>query len=150
MKCSDSESQHTGVCETQVWGVPWSEDDFIQQMVKFRHPATLQSCLPDVLKETVAKCQTMDAQQRMSYRAGRLGFWLKRFASLRSEEQPLKSEMDSEAGAILGGNNILLWEAMLQAVDYPDLGEVDEFKQGSELVGCVDRMGLWLSQFCTA
>lgn len=72
------------------------------------------------------------------------------FASLRSEEQPLKNEMDSEAAAILGGNNFLLWEAMLQAVDYPDLGVVDEFKQGSSLVGRVDRMGLWPSQFCTA
>ena len=150
LKCGGSEGQRTGVCETQVWGVPWSEEAFIQQMVKFGHPATLQSCLPDVLKETVEKYQTMDAQQRMSYRAGRLGFWLKRLASLRSEESALKSEMDSEVAAVLGGKNILLWEAMLKAVDYPDLGVVDEFKQGSQLVGCVERTGLWPSKFSPA
>ena len=33
----------------------------------------------------------MDAQQRVSYRPGRLGFWLKRLALLRSEESILKS-----------------------------------------------------------
>ena len=31
-----------GRCETQVWDVPWTEDDFVQQMVKFGHPATLK------------------------------------------------------------------------------------------------------------
>ena len=85
----------------------------------------------------------MDVQQRMSYRVGKLGFWLKRLESLRADEKILKSQMDSEVASILGKENILLWECMFKAVDYPDLGVVEEFKQGSELLDCVIKTGLW-------
>lgn len=51
--------------------------------------------------------------------------------------------MDSEVALILGKENILLWKCMFKAVDYPDLGVVEEFKQGSELIDCVIKTGLW-------
>jgi len=149
-KCGDFDGHRSGVCSTQVWGVPWSEEAFVQQMVKFGHPATLQSCLPDVLKEAVDRYNTMDAQQRISYRACKLGFWLKRLAELRSDEKALKQSMDAEVAAVLDSKNILLWESMLKAVDYPDLGVVAELSQGSELIGCVERTGLWPSKFSPA
>lgn len=36
--CGDSPIHKTGVTETQVWGIPWSEQQFIEQMVRFGHP----------------------------------------------------------------------------------------------------------------
>ena len=36
---------------------------------------------------------------------------------------------------------------MLGAANYPDLGVVDEFIQASELVGNVERTGLWPPKF---
>ena len=55
--------------------------------------------------------------------------------------------MDPEVALVLAPKNVCLWEAMLRSVQYPDLGVADEFKQGSELVGCVDRRGLWPMKF---
>jgi hypothetical protein len=59
----------------------------------------------------------------------------------------MKRAMDPEVALVLAPKNVCLWEAMLKSVQYPDLGVADEFKQGSELVGCVDRTGLWPMKF---
>ena len=120
--CATSDICKTGTSETQIWGLPWSEDDFVKQMVKFGHPARLQSSLPDVLKDTVE-------------------------VYMKADEMEMKRAMDPEVALVLAPKNVCLWEAMLKSVQYPDLGVVDEFKQGSELVGCVDRTGLWPMKF---
>ena len=44
--CQAPEIDRQGTCETQVWGVPWSEDQCIEQMVRFGHPTTVKSGLP--------------------------------------------------------------------------------------------------------
>ena len=83
----------SGTCETQIWGIPWTEDDFATQMVKFGHPAT-RAGLPTVLKDAIESYGSMDAQQRMSSRVEKLGVWLKRLVQLRDDEKRLKSSMD--------------------------------------------------------
>ena len=59
--CAETKTTRSRVSETQVWGVPWSEEVFIQQMVQHGHPSTLQSCLPDVLMDAVKRHQDMSA-----------------------------------------------------------------------------------------
>ena len=134
--CSSEVLTKDGKSETQVWGVPWSEAEFAEQMVKFGHPATLQAGLPAALHEPVDKYKTMDMQQRVSYRASKLGFWLKRLVELRSEERTSKEAMHPDVAKVVGQKNLLLWQSMLQSVQYPDMGVVEEFKMGTELVGC--------------
>ena len=136
-----------GFCESQVWGVPWTETDFAQQMLKFSHPSTLRSCLPQVLKDVVESYKVMSAHERMSYRASKLGYWLKVLIDLKGKEQELKDAMDGDVKLILQSKNICLWEAMLKALHYDDLGVVEEFQQGSELVGCVEATGVWPMKF---
>ena len=89
----------------------------------------------------------MDAHQRMSVRAAKLGYWLKVLKDLKADEVEMKQAMDPEVALVLAPQSVCLLEAMLKPVQYPDLGVVDEFKQGSELVGCVDRTGLWPMKF---
>ena len=57
---------------------------------------------------------SMSAQQRMSYCASRLGFWLRRLVDLQLDEKVLKSEMDSEVVKVKGQKNILLWTCIVQ------------------------------------
>ena len=136
-----------GTCETQLWGVPWSEDQFIEQMVKFGHPTTVKSGLPEVLQSTIEFYQATSLQEHLQYRASKLGFWLRRLVALKEPERALKSSMDSEVSQILKDKNLLLWEEMLRAVDYPDMGVVRELRDGTDLVGPVERTGLWPSKF---
>ena len=143
-KCGDTALLKPGACETQIWGVPWTEEQFTQQMVAFGHPATLQSGIPAILRETIQRYRDMDVHQRISYRASRLSFWLKQMVALKEQENQLKASMDSD---VVKEENILLWDAMLRAVGYPDLGVVEEFKRGTELVGEVEKTGLWPVKF---
>ena len=146
-RCASQDSLKPGGCETQVWGVPWTEEQFIQQMVTFGHPSTLQSGIPAALKEVIRKYKETDAHQRISYRASKLGFWLKRMAELKEQEKQLKASMDGDVASVLERKNILLWEAMLNAVEYPDMGVVKEFTRGTDLVGEVEKTGLWPAKF---
>ena len=146
-KCQTPEPSKLGSCQTQLWGIPWTEEQFIQQMVAFGHPSKLQSGIPKVLSEVVHKYKTMDVQQRVAHRAARLGFWLKQMVSLKADEEKLKADMDADVVKVVGRKNILLWEAMLRAVGYEDLGVVEEFKKGTELVGAVEKTGIWPAKF---
>ena len=55
---------------------------------------------------------------------------------LRSEERTSKEAMHPDVAKVVGQKNLLLWQSMLQSVQYPDMGVVEEFKMGTELVGC--------------
>jgi len=145
--CGNSPIQKTGVTETQVWRVPRSEQQFIEQMVRFGHPMNLQSNLPEALRDTLEIYNSMDAQQRMAYRANKLGFWLKRLLELKNQENTLKQSLDPEVAQVLQTKNILLWKDMLKSNHYSDMEVVSEFMSGSMLVGCVERTGLWPAKF---
>ena len=67
--CQAPDVDKQGHCETQLWGVPWSEDEFIEQMVKFGHPMTVKSGLPEVLQSTIEFYTENNLQQRLQYRA---------------------------------------------------------------------------------
>ena len=146
-KCGDTEPLQTRACETQIWGVPWTEEQFFQQMAAFGHPATLQSGIPAVLREAIQRYREMDVHQRISYRVSRLSFWLKQLVALKEQEKQLKASVDSDVVKVVGQKNIFLWDAMLRAVGYPDLGVVEEFKRGTDLVGEVEKTGLWPVKF---
>ena len=76
-----------------------------------------------------------------------MGFWLRRLVDFKEDESASKSSMDSEVAQIVKAKNLLLWEEMLRAVDYPDLGVIEELRDGEDLVGAVEKTGLWPTKF---
>ena len=70
--------------------------------------------------------------------------------SLKSEEQLLKASMHEDVKLVLADKNILLWKEMLQAINYEDMGVVDEFMGGASLVGSAPTTGLWPAEFTPA
>ena len=51
---------------------------------------------------------------------------------------------------VLADKNIFLWKEMLQAINYEDMGVVDEFMCGTSLVGAAPATGLWPAKFTPA
>ena len=51
---------------------------------------------------------------------------------------------------MLKGKRTCLWEYMLKAISYEDMGVVKEFTEGSHLVGSCDVTGLWPKKFAPA
>ena len=72
--CQVPQPVRLGTCETQLWGVPWSEDQFIEQMVKFGHPTTVKSGLPEVLQSTIEFYQATNLQERLQVQSIQAGF----------------------------------------------------------------------------
>ena len=140
-KFSLTTDNRVGETQSQLWGVPWSEEQFVQQMVQYGHPTSLQSCLPQVLKHTVEKYSSTSSHERMSHRANRLGYWLRRLHDLRRDEAALKEKMHPDVADIVRGKNILVWKEMLESSGYSDMDVVNEMKDGTELVGQIPQNG---------
>ena len=66
------------------------------------------------------------------------------------EECELKETMHPEVRAILDSKRIKLWQKLLVEANYTDMGVVQEFVQGTLLVGEVEQCGLWPSKFLPA
>ena len=88
--------------------------------------------------------------ERCHHRIQRTKFWMDRMAALKSDERTLKSKMHKDVKHVLADKNILLWEEMLAAINYEDMGVVDEFMCGTSLVGAAPATGLWPAKFTPA
>jgi hypothetical protein len=143
----DDDISRCGACESQVWGIPWSEEAFIEQMVHFGHPATVKAGFLEELQDAVDFYRCKGLHERVEYRASRLGFWLRRLHALKADEAKLKASLDKDVAIVIKQKNILLWEEMLKSIDYPDMSVVSELRDGTDLVGCTPKTGLWPSKF---
>ena len=76
-----------------------------------------------------------------------MGFWLRRLVELKGDERKLKASMDCEVAQILRDKSLLLWEEMRKSVNCPDMGVVDELRSGTDLVGTLEKTGLWPTKF---
>ena len=68
-------------------------------------------------------------------------------AVLQSEEKVLKASVHEDVRMVLADKNILLWKEMLKAIKYEDMGVVEGFTCGTELVGSAPTTGLWPAKF---
>ena len=134
----------------QTWGSPWSPLEFVRQAVKAGHPSQLDACLPLRLKLLSQKFRVVPLLERCCRRIQRTKFWMDRMAALKSDEQTLKANMHEDVRQVLADEDILLWKEMLQAINYEDMGIVDEFMCGTSLVGSAPTTGLWPAKFTPA
>ena len=77
----------------------------------------------------------MSVADRMQHRAKTLKHWLKRSIELKMEEKEVHGALHPDVARVLQGKKILLWEEMLSAINYEDMGVVEEFKAGTMLTG---------------
>ena len=134
----------------QTRGSPWSPLEFVSQAAKAGHPSQLDACLPLRLKVLSQKFRMVPLLERCRRSIQRTKFWMDRMAALKSDEQTLKASMHEDVRQVLADKNILLWNEMLQAINYEDMGVVDEFRCGTSLVGPAPKTGLWPAKFTPA
>ena len=93
----------------------------------------LDACLPLRLKVLSQKFRMVPLLERCRHRIQRTKFWMDRMAALKSDEQTLKANMREDVRHVLADKKILLWNEMLQAINYEDMGVVDEFMVSAPL-----------------
>ena len=75
--------------QLQVWGTPWTPDEFVDMAVVAGHPAKLHSSLPPMLMDCIGKSLMKSCSQRMAHRAQALKYWLRRSLQLKRQEEEL-------------------------------------------------------------
>ena len=130
-----------------VFGVPWTEDQFIKQAAKAGHPRKLQATTPEPLKHTLAKLSCMSDEQVRHVRISKLKEWVCMASQLETEEQRLKESLHPDVREVVSSKRLLLWEAILKGSSYPDMGVVSEMKAGVQLTGEPDITGLFKPNF---
>ena len=136
--------------QVQVWGMPWSPEEFVEKAVKAGHPSMLRSFLPPMLDDCIHKTLKMPCHKRINTRAESLKFWMRRSLQLREEEKLFHESLDPTVGEVISDKKILLWKEMLESIQYGDMGVVDEFCNGTLLTGPTEVTGLWPKRLAPA
>ena len=137
----------SNMVSVQVWGIPWSEHSFVDQAIASGHPKSFSALLPPVLKHAIDEVAGKPAERIISLRAAWFNKWLSRASDLQSSEKRLKLSMPKHLQRILDSKRILLLEEILRHEGYPDMGVVDELKNGTELVDEVESTGVFEKVF---
>ena len=103
--------------------------------MKIQHLMAPQSLLPEVLKGAIMQNLTTEPLQLAKERMKQIFKIRKMAQELDPEEAKLKAQLEPEVARVLAPKRILLWEKLLQASQYQDMGIVDMVKRGIPLHG---------------
>ena len=120
---------------TFKYGVWHEPEEFLQKALDVSHPIDQDSFLHQITKDAiihvVGTCPTKLAKDRLSS-----VFHIKKLSTdLNPQEKELKSNLHPDVSRCVGSKNILLFEKLLQQLNYWDMAVVDLLKFGVPLVG---------------
>ena len=147
----DSDNQMEGEDTfSETWGIYHSPEEFIAKAAEAGHPHGMKQCLPDALNQAIKLNKNLSSASRAEHRTKKLKQWIQWSSELSREECELRETMHPEVRAILDSKKIKLWQKLLVEANYTGMGVVQEFVQGTSLVGEVEQCGLWPSKFLPA
>ena len=94
--------------QQQVWGTPWTPEEFLERAVAAGHPASFGSYLPETFRRCISRSLGMTASERVAARASALKFWLRRSLELRTVETEIHAKLDSGVEEVVRGKRIAL------------------------------------------
>lgn len=78
---------------SQVWGVPWSEDEFVCKAVERGHPRSFSALLPPALEDALSCTVNMSCGEIADLRSKWFAKWVTRAKELTTEESVLKESL---------------------------------------------------------
>ena len=118
-----------------AYGVPWSEESFIQEAISRGHPSNICGELAPLMMKAIEDNVNKPAEETIMARASWLKRWIQRARDLDGEEKALHSAMPSHRRKILEGKRILLLKEIIQDIQYPDPEIADLIANGFDLIG---------------
>ena len=120
---------------TFKYGVWHEPEEFLKKAQEAKHPIDQDSFLHQITKDAIVQvvgtCPTKLAKERLS-----TVFHVKKLSTdLKLHEKELKASLHPDVSRCVNSKNILLFEKLLQQLNYWDMGVVDLLKFGVPLVG---------------
>ncbi|CAL1145137.1 unnamed protein product [Cladocopium goreaui] len=136
--------------QLKIFGVYFSEEEFLNEAMKAQHPLAAELALPHELREAILFNFNAADHEVVKHRAAFLAKWVCRAKQLSSDECSLKDRMDPKAASAVHNKRILVFKEMLIDTGFPDLGVVDELITGASLTGEVPATGMLPGKFTPA
>jgi len=115
LRISEFRSKGGGDMQTiQVWGVPWTESEFVSKAVERGHPRSFRALLPPVLEEALSYNANESCAELMALRAKWFSKWVNRSSQLKVDELSLKKSMPAHLKTILEPKRFLDDRVVLQ------------------------------------
>ena len=120
-------------------GVPREPWDFVERAVAVGHPRSLSIHLSSNVMDMLKQNFSEEPYKLVKQRAKFLQKWTERCKQLESKELELHATLDDHLRSVLKGKRLLIFKEILEELQYPDRGLVDEICAGFRLSG-------WLSK----
>ena len=124
-----------GMRHTFRYGVQWTPEEFLEKAKETQHPLDPQVALEDSVKKAVIDNLLKSPVELAKMRMRAVIMIDSMRKELEEKERLMKESLDPEIARVVQPKNLLLWEALLRASDYPDMQVVDLMKQGVSLSG---------------
>ena len=93
-------------------------------------------CLPETLRSCMSKSLGMTSSDRIAARSQALKFWLRRSLELPPTGRDWSTcSIDPDVEEFCARSVFAVWKEMLESINYPDIGVVEEFCDGATLTG---------------
>lgn len=134
----------------RIFGVQWEPEEFLNQAKATCHPLQDVSPVPLELVKAIENNALQSPHEVAKKRVMFFKKWVAASKSLSSEESALRDKMDPQVNAATSGKRIVLFHRILEDLGYPDLGVVDELRQGVPLIGEVPATSMLPFKFSPA
>ena len=124
-------------------GIPWTEEEFLDQATKLTHPFDWEVLLPPKVARVISHLAAAGPDQIKRYRLNQLEYWKQREASLRPQEEELHKRLHPDVERVVASKNVLLFKEMLEEIGYDDMAVVDLLISGVQVIGTLDKVGIW-------
>ena len=148
--CKEFANKNLNCLEVRLFGTFWDPEEFVCEASKTKHPFAVEQVLPDPLITAVAFNLKHSAAEVAEHRLNFVKLWTRRALQLSEDEKKLKAQMDAKVAVAVRQKRILLFEAMLKALDFPDVNVTQELKEGAMLTGEVPKTGMLPPKFVPA
>ena len=116
-------------------GIQHEPQDFLTAAKEVPHPMAPQRVLPDAIKVALFDNLTMDPLELAKSRM-RAVLTIKEMAKdLEHQESEIQQALEPSVREVLSSKRIALWETLLKASNFPDMGIVQVVKDGAQLTG---------------
>jgi hypothetical protein len=136
--------------QLKIYGIFWEAEDFVKNAISAKHPLDVELAVPTELREALQFNLERPDHEIIEYRANFLARWLHSAKALVEDEKDLKRSMDPCVAAAVSSKRILLFKAMLEMTNFPDMQVVDELQHGASLTGQVPPTGMLPGKFSPA
>ena len=138
------------VVKLKIYGLFWSETEFIKKAIEAEHPMDPLLAVPEELRAVISHNLLSPDHVIAAERTKFLSFWTARAKSLEADERALKGSMDPTIANAVSKKRILVFREMLEATQFPDVSVVDELRCGSDLTGNVPTTNMLPGKFTPA